>query len=113
MFGQLFHFMNAPEAIPYAINRYQNEAARLVAILEKRLGETTHLGGDYSIADIITYPWIAPAFETIAKAKPEVIGEGANTRRWFETVGSRPAVQLRYGCTESVTSVSQMDRRAY
>jgi GST-like protein len=93
MFGQLFHFMNASEKIPYAINRYQNEAARLVGILDKRLGEAQFLGGDYSIADIITYPWVAPAFETIAKAKPDVVGEGENVRRWLAAVGERPAVQ--------------------
>ena len=92
MFGQLFHFMNAPEKIPYAITRYQNEAARLVGILDKRLGEAAYLGGDYSIADIITYPWVAPAFELIAAAKPDVVGEGANVRRWLKAVGERPAV---------------------
>ncbi|MDO8287917.1 MAG: glutathione S-transferase N-terminal domain-containing protein [Parvibaculum sp.] len=92
MLGQLSHFMNAPEKIPYAINRYQNEAARLMGILDKRLGEAAYLGGDYSIADIITYPWIAPAFELIAKAKPDVVGEGANVRRWLKAVGERPAV---------------------
>tara|TARA_R110002110_G_scaffold13355_4_gene63984 strand:- start:1186 stop:1815 length:630 start_codon:yes stop_codon:yes gene_type:complete len=93
MFGQLFHFMNAPEKIPYAINRYQNEAARLVGILEKRLGEAPYLGGDYSIADMITYPWVAPAFELIATAKPDVVGSGENTRRWLKAIGDRPAVQ--------------------
>ena len=93
MFGQLFHFMNAAEKIPYAINRYQNEAARLVGVLDRRLGEANFLAGDYSIADIITYPWVAPAFETIAKAKPDVVGEGANVRRWLAAVGARPAVQ--------------------
>lgn len=93
MFGQLFHFMNAAEKILYAIERYQNEAARLVSVLDKRLGEANFLAGDYSIADIITYPWVAPAFETIAKAKPDVVGEGANVRRWLDAVGARPAVQ--------------------
>ncbi|MGB3808842.1 MAG: glutathione S-transferase N-terminal domain-containing protein [Parvibaculum sp.] len=94
MFGQLNHFMNAaPEKIPYAIERYQNEAARLMRILDKRLGEAQYLGGDYSIADIITYPWVAPAFDLIAKAKPDVVGEGANTRRWLAAVGARPGVQ--------------------
>jgi GST-like protein len=94
MFGQLNHFMNAaPEKIPYAIERYQNEAARLMRILDKRLGEAQYLGGDYSIADIITYPWVAPAFDLIAKAKPDVVGDGANTRRWLAAVGARPGVQ--------------------
>ncbi|MDO8421242.1 MAG: glutathione S-transferase N-terminal domain-containing protein [Parvibaculum sp.] len=93
MFGQLFHFMNAPEKIPYAITRYQNEAARLTGILEKRLGEAPYLGGDYSIADMITYPWVAPGFELIAAANPDVVGDGANVRRWLADVGGRPAVQ--------------------
>lgn len=94
MFGQLNHFANvAPEKIPYAIDRYATEAARLVAILDRRLGEAQFLGGDYSIADMITYPWIAPALDMIAKFKPEAVGEAANTRRWLADVGARPAVQ--------------------
>jgi GST-like protein len=94
MFGQLNHFMNvAPEKIPYAIERYTNEAARLVSILDKRLGEANFLAGDYSIADIITYPWVAPALDLIARAKPDVVGEAANARRWAKAVGERPAVQ--------------------
>lgn len=94
MFGQLNHFANvAPEKIPYAIDRYATEAARLVAILDRRLSEAQFLGGDYSIADMITYPWIAPALDMIAKFKPEAVGEAANTRRWLADVGARPAVQ--------------------
>lgn len=94
MFGQLNHFANvAPEKIPYAIDRYATEAARLVAILDKRLAEADFLGGDYSIADIITYPWIAPALDTIGRLKPDQVGEAANARRWVAAVGARPAVQ--------------------
>ncbi|MEQ9226840.1 MAG: glutathione S-transferase N-terminal domain-containing protein [Parvibaculum sp.] len=94
MFGQLNHFANvAPEKIPYAIDRYATEAARLIAILDKRLGEAQFLGGDYSIADMITYPWIAPALDMIAKFKPEAVGEASNARRWLADVGERPAVQ--------------------
>lgn len=94
MFGQLNHFMNtSPEKIPYAIDRYAREAARLIGVMEKRLGEAQFLGGDYSIADIITYPWIAPSLDLIAKARPELVGEAPNTRRWIGQVGARPAVQ--------------------
>ena len=94
MFGQLNHFINtAPEKIPYAIDRYATEAARLVGVMDKRLGEARFLGGDYSVADIITYPWIAPAIDLIAAAKPDMVGEAANTRRWIAEVGARPAVQ--------------------
>lgn len=94
MFGQLNHFANvAPDKIPYAIDRYASEAARLIAVLDKRLGEAQFLGGDYSIADMITYPWIVPALDLIAGMKPEIAGEAVNARRWLADVGARPAVQ--------------------
>lgn len=94
MFGQLNHFANAaPEKIPYAIERYATEAARLLAILDKRLGEARFMGGDYSIADMITYPWVAPAIDLIAGLKREQVGEATNVRRWLGEVGARPAVQ--------------------
>jgi len=94
MFGQLNHFANvAPEKIPYAIDRYVSEAARLIGVLDKRLGEAQFLGGDYSIADMITYPWIVPALDLVAGLKPEVVGESVHARRWLAEVGARPAVQ--------------------
>lgn len=94
MLGQANHFINtAPEKISYAIDRYIGEGARLIKVLDKRLGEAAYMGGDYSIADMATYPWISVAFELIAKAKPDVVGEGANVRRWLDAVGARPAVQ--------------------
>ncbi|MBC7102432.1 MAG: glutathione S-transferase N-terminal domain-containing protein [Parvibaculum sp.] len=94
MLGQANHFINtAPEKIPYAIDRYIGEGARLIKVLDKRLGEAAYMGGDYSIADMATYPWISVAFDLIAQAKPDVVGEGANVRRWLDAVGARPAVQ--------------------
>jgi GST-like protein len=94
MLGQANHFINtAPEKIPYAIDRYIGEGARLIKVLDKRLGEAAYMGGDYSIPDLATYPWISVAFELIAQAKPDVVGEGANVRRWLDAVGARPAVQ--------------------
>lgn len=93
MFGQANHFINtAPEKIPYAIERYIGEAARLIKVLDTRLGQSEYMGGDYSIADIATYPWIAVAFALLAQAKPDIIGEGANVKRWLDAVGARPAV---------------------
>lgn len=94
MLGQANHFINtAPEKIPYAIDRYITEAARLIKVLDTRLGEAAFMGGDYSIADMATYPWIKIAFPLIAQAKPEIVGEGENVKRWLDTVGARPAVQ--------------------
>ncbi|HAW22108.1 MAG TPA: glutathione S-transferase, partial [Pseudomonas sp.] len=62
-------------------------------VLDKRLGEANYMAGDYSIADMATYPWISIAFDLIRQAKPDVVGEGANVKRWLDTVGARPAVQ--------------------
>ena len=94
MFGQVNHFANvAEEKIPYAINRYLSESARLVKVLDDRLAQVEYVAGDYSIADIATYPWIAVGFQLIKSAKPDVVGEGANVARWLAAIGARPAVE--------------------
>jgi GST-like protein len=90
MFGQYNHFATyAPEKIAYAIDRYRNEAQRLVRVLEKRLSEAAFLAGDeYSIADIATYPWIASAL----KREMISLDEAPCLERWREAVAARPAV---------------------
>ena len=62
MFGQAQHFRRfAPQPLPYAIQRYSKEAARLYGVLEKRLAASEFLAdGEYSIADIASYPWVHP-----------------------------------------------------
>jgi GSH-dependent disulfide-bond oxidoreductase len=94
MIGQTNHFANvAPEKIPYAIDRYMTESARLIKVLDDQLARSEYMAGNYSIADIATYPWVGVAFGLIKGAKPEVVGEGANITRWINTIGARPAVQ--------------------
>src|SRR6185369_10519647 len=57
--GQTGHFVNqAPEKIPYAIQRFVNESVRIIGVLEKGLAGREYLASDYSIADIATYPWV-------------------------------------------------------
>lgn len=90
MLGQAHHFRRfAPERIPYAIERYTREAERLYGVLDKRLADHEWLaGGQYSIADIATYPWLARhAWQGIELAA------FPNVRRWFDTIAARPAVQ--------------------
>jgi GSH-dependent disulfide-bond oxidoreductase len=89
MFGQAHHFRRfAPEPVPYAIERYTKETARLYGVLELRLGEAEYLAGDYSIADMATYPWVARhEWQGID------LEELRNVKRWFDTVAARPAVQ--------------------
>ena len=90
MFGQYNHFANyAVEKLPYAIERYTNEVARLHRVLEKRLSESEYLAGrDYSMADIITFPWIRnPDRRGIDLA------DYPNVKRWHDAIAARPAVQ--------------------
>jgi GST-like protein len=94
MFGQAGHFNNAaPEKIPYAIERYVGESARLIKLLDNQLAQTEYMAGAYSIADIATYPWVVVGFPAIKAAKPDVVGEGANVARWIAAVGARHAVK--------------------
>lgn len=89
MFGQCGHFLGyAPERIPYAIDRYQGETHRLYGVMDKRLADAEFLAGDYSIADMAVYPWIEVRWlhEIDIDRYPHV-------KRWYETVGARPAVQ--------------------
>jgi GST-like protein len=89
MFGQRGHFMRAaPEKIPYAIERYTNESRRLLNVIEKRLGEAPYLAGDYSIADMATYPWVVGA-----RREPEELESRPNFKRWLDAIGERPAVK--------------------
>ena len=94
MMGQANHFLNtAPEKIPYAIDRYIGESARLIKVMDGRLGQAEYLGGDYSIADMAVYPWLAVGFDLIRQGKPDIVGKGENVERWMKAVGARPAVQ--------------------
>ena len=89
MHGQAHHFVRyAPEKIPYALDRYMNEAKRLLRVMDKRLGEVEYLAGEYSIADIACWPWLRGT---------RLIGvrlDGyPNLQRWFRAIEARPAVQ--------------------
>ena len=89
MLGQAHHFRRyAPEKIDYAIDRYTQEARRLYAVIDRRLGETEYLAGAYSIADIATYPWLRAH-----KWQGQDIAEFPNLQRWYSAVRERPAVQ--------------------
>jgi GST-like protein len=88
MFGQAHHFLRAaPEPVPYGIERYTKEARRLYGVMDKRLGEVAYLAGEYSIADVATYPWVARhEWHKVALA------DFPNVARWYDAIGARPAV---------------------
>jgi GST-like protein len=90
MLGQNHHFrLYAPEKIPYAIDRYTNEAKRLYGVIDRRLAQSAYLGGeDYSIADIATFPWLRTW-----ERQGIVLAEYPHVKAWFEQIADRPAVQ--------------------
>ena len=89
MAGQLSHFVNyTKEEMPYPLNRYSNEYDRLLAVMDVRLRDREFLAGDYSIADIASFPWVVPY-----RRLGNDLDKFENLRRWFDTLKTRPAVQ--------------------
>ncbi len=95
MLGQAHHFNayapmrpSGPVVLPYAQERYTNEAGRLYGVLDRRLGETPYVAGDdYTIADMAVFPWCR-----LHKRQCQDIDDYPNVKRWFGTVAARPAV---------------------
>ena len=98
MAGQNHHFgQYAPDKIPYAIERYVNETNRLYSVLDKRLGDREFVAGDYSIADMASYPWIVPY-----ERQGQRLGDFPHSKRWFETIRARPAVVRAYELAKKI-----------
>ncbi len=92
MAGQNHHFaIFAPEKIPYAIDRYVKETARLYGVLDRQLAKGPYIAGDYSIADMAAYPWIVPY-----ERQSQKLEDFPHLKRWFETMQARPAVIRAY-----------------
>lgn len=88
MFGQANYFYRLEEKVPFAIERFHKEALRLYGVLEKALGEREYLAGEYSLADIATYPWVWR--HEMHHVKLE---EFPYVKRWYDAISDRPAVQ--------------------
>ena len=100
MLGQNLHFgQYAPKKIPYAIDRYVNETKRLFQVLDKRLTDREFIAGDYSIADMASYPWVFkhPYLQLPLEDFPNLI-------RWFKTIEQRPAVARAYKIGTSINT---------
>ena len=94
-FGHFYAY--APEKFEYPINRYAMETKRLFDVADQRLAQSEYLGGaDYTIADIATFPWLAP-FVTggiYGEARTFLsIHEYANVERWVKQIADRPGVR--------------------
>ncbi len=89
MLGQAHHFrMYAPEKIEYAFNRYTNEATRLYRVVDKQLSQHEYLAGDYSIADMATFPWLR-----YHENQGQKLEDYPHLKRWYDGLEARPAVQ--------------------
>lgn len=89
MFGQSIHFsVQAPEKLPYAINRYMRESHRLFRVMEKRLAEAEYFAEEYSIADMAIFPWARNWERRGIKLE-----EHPNLARWLGALEARDGVQ--------------------
>lgn len=101
MAGQNHHFAHyAPEKIPYAIDRYLKETNRLYGVLDKRLAGREYIAGEYSIADMASYPWIV-----LWQRQQQNLDDFPNLKRWFERIQSRPAVVKAYALAARINTV--------
>ncbi len=105
MAGQVGHFrVYAPEPVPYALQRYGQELARLYGVLDRRLAGRDFIAGDYSIADMACFPWIVPH-----RGHGMDLADYPNIRRWFEAIHGRPATQRAYaGVEDSYTNAKPL-----
>ena len=104
MAGQNHHFTQyAPESVPYAIERYVEETARLYAVLNKHLADgREYIARGYSIADMACYPWIVPH-------ERQRLHDFVHLAAWFERVRQRPATVRAYELAEKVNSAPVVD----
>ena len=93
MLGQANHFRkSAPAPLPYAIERYMNEARRIYRLVNRQLADREFIAGSYSIADMALYPWLnAPAWFGLRAS------DFPHLARWCRTMSARPAVRTALG----------------
>jgi GST-like protein len=98
MAGQNNHFnVYATEKLPYAMDRYRNEVNRLFGVMNKRLANRPFLAGEYSIADMASYPWVVPW-----KRQGQNIDDFPHVKRWLDAIYARDAVKRAYAKAKEV-----------
>jgi glutathione S-transferase len=100
-------FRYAPERIEYAIQRYQNETKRLYTVLDRQLADHEYLAGDYSIADVATWPWVS-----IHGWAGVSVDDLPHLQRWLASVGERPAVQRGRAVPKSAQATAEQVKEA-
>ncbi len=109
--GQAVHFQRAaPEKLPYAINRYREEAIRHYQVLNDRLEQRTYLVGDsYTIADISAWGWIDRVIPVLGENELEKF---PHLQRWFQLIDARPAVAKARELASKHSFKADMDEEA-
>ena len=109
MAGQNHHFTQyAPEKIPYAIERYTKETARLYGVLNKHLSDgREYIAGDYGIADMACYPWVVPY-----EKQGQKLEDFPHLAQWFARVAQRPATVRAYAVAKTVNVAPTVDEDA-
>jgi GST-like protein len=98
--GQAHHFnAYAPTRIKYAMDRYTNEAKRLYGVLDRRLDGRDYIAGEYTIADIATFPWTR-----LYQRQGVDIAAYPNVKRWHDAIAQRPAVSKDMKRTEDIVN---------
>ena len=107
MAGQNHHFVQyAPEKIPYAMDRYVKETARLYAVLDKHLSDGREFiaGAEYSIADMACYPWVV-----LYEWQSQKIEHTPHVAAWFERIKHRAATERAYARAAEVSTAPVVD----
>lgn len=110
MAGQNHHFVQyAPEKIPYAMDRYVKETARLYAVLDKHLSDGREFiaGDEYSIADMASYPWVV-----LYEWQSQKIEDTPHVAAWFERIKQRPATERAYARAAEVSTAPVVDEES-
>lgn len=93
MLGQYNHFLGLAKQHTYALNRYHNESLRLLGVINHQLEQHEFLAGSaYTIADIMNYPWIETAYQTLLPSKPDTALYLPALQLWKDTIVQRPQV---------------------
>lgn len=114
MAGQAHHFlkyapqMEPPNDLPYAKDRYRNEVARLLGVLDRQLAENTYVAGEsYTIADMAIWPWAI-----LWEGQQQTLDDKPHLARWLTAIGERPAVIKGKTVAEEMRATKPMDKKA-
>ena len=100
MFGQMVHFIRfSPPGNDYSKSRYQTQAHRVTEVIDQRLAGRDYLAGEYSVADVATFPWLR---NIPALMGADAMAKYPNVARWVKAIDERPAVKAALAKVDAV-----------